>query len=277
MRAQNYIFIVVFFFLNNFSFAQESEKVFGVYEPIKKGEKVYVFDETCALKAEANLSSKTLMEIPLGEALNLETDYLIKENLRVINSPFVKVRFRGKTGYVHSSSLAFEKLVYEKEETSFLFQLSSPKDTIHGITIKEVYANKTVLNEVKEPLPAESFSIYLSDNKGLTDVEKLLIIDFYAEACGMNGGIAYYSWSPSKLALIANLVALFDADVYAKEEKLIFPTDEGGKGGTVLFYSETNELVDEATEWINKTVVTRTYQWKDGALLPSFNAPAETE
>ncbi len=277
MRIQNPIFIALFLFLMQFSFGQETEKVFSIYEPIKKGEKVYVFDEICSLKAQANLSSKTLIEIPLGEAIILENDFLIKDSLRATESPFIKVRFRGNTGYVRSSSLAFEKLVYAKEKTSFLFQLNSPKDTIHGITIKEVYANKTVLNEVKEPLPAESFRIYLSDNKGLTDVEKLLIIDFYAEACGMNGGIAYYSWLPSKLALIANLLAVFDADVYAKEEKLIFPADEGGKDGTVLFYSETNELVDEATDWINKTVVTRTYHWKDGALLPSFNAPTETE
>jgi hypothetical protein len=167
--------------------------------------------------------------------------------------------------------LAFEKLVYAKEKTSFLFQLNSPKDTIHTITIKEVYADKNVLSNINGPIPAELFSVYLSDNKGLADIEKLLIIDYHAEACGMNGGIAYYSWSPSKLALIADLVSVYDGDLYYKEEKLIFPTDKGGKKGTVQFHSETYELIDEQTEWVNKIEVNRTYKWDDGALSPSFS------
>ena len=51
-------------------------------------------------------------------------------------------------------------------------------------------------------------------------------------------------------------------------ENLIFPTDEKGIKGKIVYEKELGDYKDEETNWFEIIKVSRELEWKDGEILP---------
>ena len=53
-------------------------------------------------------------------------------------------------------------------------------------------------------------------------------------------------------------------------ENLIFPSDEKGIKGKIVYEKELGEYKDEETNWFEITKVSRELEWEDGEILPKL-------
>jgi hypothetical protein len=267
--------IILFIFLNlAFStvFAQHNEKYFGSYVEFKTGDTLYTFLEKNELKAYAHKNAKTIAILNIAEALIVDTNYADNYDRNHVKPTYYKVKYQGAKAYIHRSCVAIEKFSYPKKQAVFLFRVKEYKEKHKTLHIKELN-NKNILSaEFELPLLGETFTLALSNTKGLNQIDRIIEVDYIAEACGENGGISFLSWSPKNFQLIASLISVVDADVYYQDESFVFPADSGGIKGKIIYKSQLYELLDEDTNWFTESKSERTYNWVKGKMVPAFRS-----
>ena len=110
------------------------------------------------------------------------------------------------------------------------------------------------------------------DNKGVEGIENIIYVNYIAEACGIDGGGIYFFQINSTMKKVFWVSQISDAGVYWIEEKLIFPTDEKGVKGKIVYEKEIGNYEDEETNWIEINKVRRELEWKDGKILPKLES-----
>jgi hypothetical protein len=271
-------FIICLVYLGNAS-AQEAVEppVIGLYALPDSGYQAASFS-ACSLYKFPSKKSPILDQIPMNSTVIIDTsiqvDYSILEN----RPAFYKVRFKGKKGYIQSSQLAHYRMLDPVTKTTFLFMYAVEQEYHakedyteyhHNLFYKEVN-NSQLIQEGYLTLTDDLFQLYLTEPRGLTGINNLFIIDYFAEACGEDGGQDYYTWKPGEFDLIAHLAEVGDGGVYYFVEKFIFPTDSTGEPNKLKYESEEFELFDEETNWYSELRQFRTYDWIDGVLQPAF-------
>lgn len=255
--------------------------VLGTYVLPEKGFETATFG-ACSLYQLPSAKSTILAELPINSTVIIDT--AIEVNYELLNNrpEFYKVRYNNKVGYVPSAELAYYRLLQKDVNRTFLFwynmepeQKKDETDAIeytayHYNLFYKVLNQNTVVEEGTFDLNDDLFQLFLMPPKGLSGISKLFVIDYFSEACGEDGGQDYYSWKPGEFNFIAHLSEVGDGGVFYFTEKFIFPTDSSGVKNQVRYESEEFELFDEETNWYSEVRKFRTYEWKDGALYPSF-------
>lgn len=232
----------------------------------------------CPLYKFPSKKSPIIEKLPMNASLTIDTNIQVDYSLIENRPEFYKVRYKGKKGYVPSTELANYKIVDSLTQTTFLFYFTTEQEKHlkeeyteyhYNLFYKELY-NNSIVQEGYLKLTDDLFQLFITDSKGLSDINKLLIIDYFAEACGEDGGQDYYTWKPGEFNFIAHLSEVGDGGVFYFTEKFIFPTDSSGVKNQVRYESEEFELFDEETNWYSEVHNYRTYEWKNGALYPEF-------
>ncbi len=104
-----------------------------------------------------------------------------------------------------------------------------------------------------------SHNLELYDSKGLRNVKNILNLNFSDGFCGGAAGDIVIFWDGAALHYVKTLSGGADAPVFFSEE-FIYPTDENGETGKVIFYEEAGEYMDDGNINYNYQRSTK-YKW----------------
>ncbi len=239
-------------------------KYLSEYSEFKPGTIAYLFGNDVKLRAESNTDSSVLTLLKIGEKIKV----LEKTNLTMlfdgIESPWYKVQFQDKIGFVLGALIAIDKSSYGG--INYLVSLKKEKDNLYLKT--RVVENGEDYLENISLLDTSDFYIKAYGNKGLDNVKSIFEIKYLAEACGVNGGGIYMFYFKKQLIKVIDYTEVVDGDTYWFHEKYVFPSDYGGEKGKILYKSKSGETIDYETEWVEEKLVNRTLEWKNGEIHP---------
>ena len=273
MKLISFISFITFTITQSFGYSQD---YLNPYEGFAKGDTLYAFADNTPMYSGPNTMSKLVTEIRLNQVITIasarEQDFSIAYN----SNEFLHVNFKGKKGFIQRKHLAAKQLIHAPSKSIMLFQFALNADRQYDLNYSE-YSGNELVQTMPLTMYSNACNVSLEDTHGLDSVTAFLVVDHFAEACGVNGGLDYYTWNSGELSLMATLFEVGDGGVYSLQERLVFPTDPGGLPDKVIFEASEENVYDEETEWISTLNTRRVYQWVYGNLYPEFKKSFEEE
>ncbi len=236
------------------------------YQP---GEKAYLFGNDVKLRSGPGIESEVLELLKIGEWVEIIEKTNFSWPYKGFDSPFYKVKYDKVTGYILGGLLSFQKKTLN--EHHYYFAYSKEGKTTY-LNIRNVKNGAYI--EKKVPLAHPNIDIKILDGKGLSGVDGMFYVDYYAEACGLENGGIYFFAHGDELTKVATLSQISDSGILQYSEKFIFPEDEGGIPEKILFKKERNEVYDESTNWSKIAKEKRELSWVNGKLIPDYKQKA---
>ena len=236
----------------------------------EKGGIYPLFGDQVKLRAGPNTDSEVRDLLDIGMGVKI-----IERNPRTqiyngIESHWYKVAIQGEEGYILGGLIALDHVIMG--EAVYLVSLGKEGDVLKGQVRVIREEGSRAYEEIAVNFPVESylFQIEGKEIRGIDGVNNAILIDFVAEACGVNGGGSYIFDTGEKLIEAFRFIEASDAGVYSVTETLIFPDDQGGKEGTVIFKRVVWELKDEETNWEETVSTEREIQWIGNQFFPKI-------
>lgn len=268
--------IVILFFLHPALCFAQYDKVFGDYFQLQKGDTVFTFNN-CALKSSVDSKSKNIEKLSIGELLIIDSVYLNSKYDTFQPQKYYRVKHKMKAGYIEQHNVSICKLSTKNPQEFFLVNQYSFSDTVPD-SLKFVYVkNGKVETSYIESLIGNAYSIELTENRGLDSIANLIQINYYAEACGLEGGITLLTWDEKKINELISLSSVSDGGVFYSAETIVLPNDTGGIRGKIIYKIETGEVIDEITNWWKIVKEEREHQWINKVVYPAFRSTQTEE
>lgn len=229
------------------SFSQEEKYIEIGNVSFLPQEKAYLFGDDVKFRIAPNQNSKVLKLLKI----NTEVTVLSKEenyiNYNGINWNWYKVKFNNEIGYIVGGLLSLDKkeigdsvyltsLKYNiKEENTELLLRLVDKKKLNYVEYSEVFRN------------VNAFSVKVFGNRGVSNIKNMVLIDYIADACGVEGGGSYFFNVDDTLIKAIEFSEFSEAGMFWIHEKVIFPKDHEGKEGKIIFVSEQGRTVNEET------------------------------
>lgn len=263
------IYLLLFCFLPTLTiFAQEKNNRTEIknYFDFKAGETAYLFGDKVNIRADASTKAKVLKTLSFNTPIKILTvlpeDMHPYLTLNGITAPWVKIQFGKKLidGYVWAPLLAqyrIESAFY----VNFLFGLSR-KDAKTGQLYGKLRAIKegSVLDEIEfKAIGDEGHHTYgkIYGNRGLSKVDNIIETHFGYEACGYANGQQIFTWHEEQLHYLGEDSGVADGGIFFGGTSIIFPEDDRGQHGKILFKKENGEFDDIG----NGTIKTEISVW----------------
>lgn len=260
----------IYFFLICFSalaYGQSEEDYYLIEQhTFEKGSTQYLFGDRVVLRSGPTKESNSLDTLSIGSAVKIieQTDQY--SEMGGMQWPWYKVKAGKKTGYVLAGLISFPS-----EATLGGRYLVSMRRTE-----EQAFARYRFLKEDGEFLEGESqlntwkFEIEVHDNRGVDGLQNMLYLDYFAEACGIDGGGIYIFNDGNSLIEAIRVSRVADGGAFWYTEELIFPTDEEGLEGIIQYRRESGESMDDEMNWIEIQGTNFTLHWGDGKLYPEI-------
>lgn len=267
MKAKQMLSILTFLAICLFTRAQEKMYVFDDHNGLESGQIVYLFGDQVQLRESPDTNSKVLKTLPIGTHMVVLQQHVHSWRYKGMDHPFYKVDYKGTEGYVLGGLLAIEKKTINNVVHLFGRARTGDEDYL---LIRTLHGNGS-FTEKSTRLVNNHF--YLTDlgTKGLADVEGILLVDYFAEACGVEGGAIYLFQHQGQLQQVARLSRVSDGGIYYKNEEFIFPEDSQGLAGKIRYKKEMGEYLDEAANWKKTSVETKELVWSNSKLSLAQN------
>ncbi|MFD2564961.1 SH3 domain-containing protein [Aquimarina rubra] len=233
------------------------------------GDEVYLFGDNVKLREAPNTDSKTIGLLSIGTkvtVLKVEDD---QYEYKGVSGPWYQVSYANQEGYVVGGLLSLTKHNGSiSGDNYFVYGLEKDAEGSVYVMIRSV-KNKAVNSEKKFRLFGNgSFGIIHSTNKGIDQIQDIIIIDNYSEACGIDGGKSYVVYDGNQLIHMANTSEIGDGGIYHYQSEFIFPSDPGGVPDMIIYKQENGEMKDEETDWYVTTSQQRNLTWDGEKLQP---------
>ncbi len=253
----------------------QNEKIFGDYFQLQKGDTVFTLNK-CLLKSKPDINSKNIEKFNLGELIVIDSVCTNFTSDTFIRPRFYRVKHNTKTGFIEQSNVAICKLKTKSPQEYFLVNQYSFSDTTPDL-LKIVFVKNGVIETTYvQKLIGQAYSILLTDNRGLDSIDNLIQINYFAEACGVEGGVSFLTWDSQKINELISLSSISDAGVFYSSEMIIFPKDSGGIDGKIIYQIESGEAIDESANWWKTTKEEREHSWTNKHVQPAFRSkPAD--
>lgn len=268
------ILLTLFFAVN--AIAQEEKRILDYAFEFEKGSTELLYGNQVVLRSKPSASADALDTLLICEKIKIIEKSNEIMSINGIESNWYKVIANNKTGYILSGLIALDHK--EINGKTYLITKAFHDDRF--------YARVRVVNKDKQfyghetTLETNAFSIELFDNRGLTGIEDMIMIDLYSEACGVDGGEIYLFNDGHKLTEKIRLSSVGDGGIFWFNESVKFPSDEGGLEGFLVYEREYGELINEELNWYKTTIDALNLEWKDGVFTPdvsTFNFDVEPE
>lgn len=256
--------IVLFLFLcATFVQGQDSKVYYSDYT-FESGTKVYVFGDHVTLRSAPTIDAEVLHLLRIGEPVIISKKEEATKIYRGIKSPWYEVTYRGKKGYVLGGLLSLDKIQLKGD--TFLFSMSSQNDAYYLNT--RLLQENTPYEEVTTRLKNTTFSIKAYNNKGLEGVHTIVLVDYFSEACGEEGGGTYIFNTDDGLVNAFNYSSIGDGGIFSYGEIYTFPNDPNGVKGQILYNSITESVIDDEgdSEEMKVTKESKVFVWKNNKL-----------
>lgn len=258
----------------NFSFAQNDyDKVVFLYgdHEFEQSSTQHLYGNKVVFRKKASSESKALDTLDIGSEITIVKKSKETSNYNGIEWNWYKVKYSGKTGFILGGLIALAS----EEINGDRYLVTTSKDKKEEQDYESVILNYRILTSSgkfrsgKTQLHTDAFLIHATDNKGLDGVESILYIDYFAEACGVDGGGIYIFYDGNKLNEIISVSSVSDGGVFWFNEELTFPSDENGEEGYIIYEREHGESIDEEMIWTKAVTNTLFLKWEDGAITPN--------
>ncbi|MEO0573368.1 MAG: SH3 domain-containing protein [Bacteroidota bacterium] len=262
MKAKQMLSILTLLAICLFTNAQESPLCIDEGCGFEPGQIVYLFGDQVQLREAPTTESKVIKTLPIGMHLIVQEEHKNSWRYKGVDHHFYKVDYKGTQGYVLGGLLALEKKSINKVVHLFGRAKTGNEDYLLIRTLKEDGS----FTEKSTRLGNGQF--YLTDlgTKGLPSIDGILLLDYVAEACGVEGGGIYFFQQEGQLHQVARLSQVSDAGAYYLWEEFIFPEDEHGVAGRIRYKKEVGEYFDEAAHWKKTSVETKELVWTNQSL-----------
>ncbi len=235
------------------------------------GDTAYLFGDQVRLRTGPGTNSETVTLLPIDSKVTILEQTDVQQTYQGRASHWYKVQYDGQAGYVLGGLLAADRVQHSGK--SFLLSVALEGNQYYARCRSAVAGE--LKQEIRVELPAVSFSypvfeFQVFDNRGLDGIEHILVIDSYPESCGAPGGATYLFYQNGTLNKVFQTQSSSDAGVVWLHEALIFPNEENGVPGRVVYHRVYGEMMEEASNWVEETTVTRELRLVNGELVPKI-------
>lgn len=270
-------FVLCLFMLAGIRLMAQESPVFSVGFQFEAGSSAYLFGNDVKFREAPDLNAPVITLLEMGRKVKIVAAQEQTMVFDGIESPWYEVEVDGVKGYVLGALISLCRFKsYANSSAEFFCQLKKvnddPDDFRKSLKVRTRKPNEPV-RELVLDLRSEEFELKLVADRGIDNLENIFIIDYFAEACGVEGGIDYYFWTGKELVQVGQLSTISDAGVFYREQKFIFPFEEGGQQGVIQFVSELHQTIDESQNWDKTTIVKRDFVWNGLELVPPFKWP----
>ncbi|MBV7439818.1 SH3 domain-containing protein [Weeksellaceae bacterium TAE3-ERU29] len=256
--------LIILSLVTTFVFAQEN-KYHELNADFTNGETYYLFGDDVKLRAEPNTDSEVLDLLKIGTPIKIISKTNHTLNYNGLESPFYKVKYQDKMGYILGGLISLEKRGYYKSEYLFAYKKTGEYD--YSLIIRYLNAEPG-FKEIITNLETPTFSIDIFDNKGVQGIENILYINYLSEACGVDGGGIYFFQVKNDLKKVFEVAQISDAGIFWLGETLTFPTDENGMENKIIYSIEQGFSTDESSYNTEAVTITKELEWKNGKFTP---------
>lgn len=268
---RNIITSIAIFLIFNFVNTQEC-KYIGIDNEFKSGDIVYLFGDNVNLRTEPTSESETLGLLEIGECIEIVEKTDIEIKLNGIESPWYKVKYAGKIGYILGGLIS---LTYIRDDNiRCLVNLEKTEDNLYILTrVLSDLTDNYFENKSQFLGDNNGFCLKLFDNKGLESISNILYINYLPESGGANAGGYYLFFDKKQLHKVINVTSRSDIGFW-ESENLYFPNDTLGIEDKIIYIKEKGKYSEEVSEqsepnWEQSSKIILRLEWKDNELRPN--------
>lgn len=258
-------FLIAVLFISNFGFGQDI-KYFSEDFEFVTGDIAYLFGDDVKLRDQPGTTSHVISLLKIGDQIEIVSKTDETMFFEGLESPWYQVKFQDKTGYILGGLISLDK----QNHHNLTYLITLKKDDSELFLKTRVIGHGNSYLENSALLSTHYVSTEAHGNRGLEGVDSIFAINYLSEACGVNGGGIYLFHNGNQLLKAIDYTQVSDAGVYWFYEEYIFPTDEGGRPGKIIYKKETGETIDDETEWVETKKTERLLEWSNDQLIPKI-------
>lgn len=229
----------------------------------KVNEKAYLFGDNVKLRKSFSINSEELA------LLNITSEIKILEKISEtylyngIDWHWYKVQYKDRIGYIIGGLISLD--TKKIDNSIFLVSLKKVKDS-YKILTRVVNNGKAYIENEAFFGTEHSFTLAAFNNRGIKEIKNMLLIDYQAEACGVDGGGYYLFNEGNTLTKAINLFEMSEAGIFNVSEAVLFPNDVGGKLDKILYTKTIVKNLDELTNRKKTIIESCEFTWKGNLL-----------
>ncbi len=273
----SFIFILfILFILGSFTTSAQysNQRVVSSHYEFEEGSKDYVYGDKVVLRENSSPTAKALDTLSIGSEIVIVKKTDETTSLNGLDWNWYKVKVGRKSGYVFGGLIALDRVKFEN--VTYLVTVAGIKQSgddwdyvDYKVRARVLQANGEFYGH-EEKLNTNSFYIETFDDRGLSGIDNMLVINLFAEACGVDGGQVYLFNDGARLFRGITLSHVSEAGLFWYEERIVFPNDENGYGN-IRYEREQGEYMDEELNWSKSTTHSLNLEWKDGRFSPNVD------
>lgn len=262
---KNFLILLFIFSISQNMIAQTGP-AFTFYERDFKVENSYpVFGNNVKMRTAPSLDSEVVQLIAVGKEVKILEKTEATSDYQNFTNHWYKVEFENQSGYILGGLLAHHQLTsVQDKEVTFYYHLTPEQNDKDALLKIKAYRNKKLLNAFEFIPTGNTFSFEISDDRGVSQLWDILTINYWSEACGVEGGFTYIFWYENVMTHVADLSSFGDGGIYGISETFIFPNENEAYEtykSSILFKQEEEEMVDEDSMWIVTKMQSRKLEW----------------
>ncbi|MFT6922874.1 MAG: cytochrome c2 [Crocinitomicaceae bacterium] len=263
-------FLIIFLLISSTSIAQEQLPVQSYDDPdFEIGSTHYLFGDNVILREGPSKNSNELETLSIGTELIIKAQENETMRHKGYTCHWYKVRTaEGKTGCIMGGLIARDYA--EVNDYKYVISVRRSEDERTAVEYRFIKKSGGYLSGEAD-LSTYSFLVKADGNRGLEGIESMLFIDYYAEACGVDGGGIYIFNDGENLIKAMKISSLVDGGSFWFSEELTFPDDKGGEEGLVIYEREHGQEMDEETQWMKTNINRLNLKWENGAFSPDVS------
>lgn len=246
------LIVLALLFVSCLSFAQDYDA--NVPYTFEIGETYYLVADSVNVRKSASTKGDLVTVLPLGTEVKILSQSKTITRLNNFNMYWYEVSFAGKKGYIWGGKIAKTSFRSTKNpEIVFHFGLDIVKivdeweESHYQIRVEQKGKQLQKLNLKGFGHAMKTHTLTNYGNRGLTNVDDVLYLEGYGEACGDEAGSVVLIHTNGKLTEATRLTNFADVPVFS-HDILYFPSDMKGMRDCVVFFHESGEWIDTDEE-----------------------------
>jgi hypothetical protein len=270
-------FFFCFLLISNFSISQYTgQRVVGSSYEFEEGSTERLYGDRVVLRDKPSSTATAMDTLSIGSEVQIVQKTEEKSSLNGLDWNWYKVKVGRKTGYILGGLIALDHIAYS-EDVVYLVTIAGTNRTTEDWEYIDYKVRARALAPTGEfyghesKLNTSSFYIEAFGNRGVEGIDEILVINLFAEACGVDGGEIYVFNDGSRLMEAFQLTKLFDGGSFWFTEKVMFPDDDKNWGnGTIIYTREQGETMNEELGWTKATINTLELKWESDHSTPNI-------
>lgn len=261
------VILFAFALIANLSFSQydyENVRILNSDFQFEVGSTEILYGDNVVLRKKPSAESAAVDTLSIGTKVKILENTQEPITVNGKESSWYKVKTKNGTGYIAGGLIALDSR--EVNGGTYLIitaaVIERPLFRVRYLKDGEFYGKEG-------PLDTYSFTIHVHDNRGVEGLESMIVIDFMAESCGVDGGYTYLFNDGERLINAIHCVEVGDGG-YWFSEKLTFP-DERGWGTHIDYEREVGEPMNDEYNWYRSKTDALTLEWKEDHLEPDVS------